>query len=181
MKARQWSRLYRSTYGKPRAWSYNFLAFYCMTYIIYLLLQVEYFDKAVRSVPCSSFLFLLFPRGRVFLTSPQNASGHTLEYLLMGVLSVAVGYISPTFSWFIRVLLFELYGAIYIFFLLDLSLRPDLYVALGCSVGGILFLTVVNWMFYPIMQRFVVLFFWTSLNTEGHGTRALDRCHRRYS
>lgn len=98
----------------------------------------------------------------------------------MGVLSVAVGYISPTFSWFIRVLLFELYGAIYVFFLLDLSLRPDLYVALGCSVGGILFLTVVNWMFYPIMQRFVSIFL-SALNTKELGTHALDRCLQRYS
>lgn len=85
----------------------------------------------------------------------KTASTHTLEYILMGVLSVATGYITPGFGWFVRVLLFECYAAIYVFFLFNLMDHSELYVALGCAVGGVIFLTIVNWMFYPIILRFV--------------------------
>lgn len=67
MKARQWSRLYRSTYGKPRPWTYNFLLFYVIVYVIYLVLQIQYFDKGV-----SSFSFGCLPNVRWHLAIPWN-------------------------------------------------------------------------------------------------------------
>eukprot|EP01127_Copromyxa_protea_P010768 TRINITY_DN2658_c0_g1_i1.p1 TRINITY_DN2658_c0_g1~~TRINITY_DN2658_c0_g1_i1.p1 ORF type:complete len:654 (+),score=83.85 TRINITY_DN2658_c0_g1_i1:391-2352(+) len=71
----------------------------------------------------------------------------------MGVLSLAAGYTSPTFGGFVRLIVFECYAAIYFFFLFDIVSKPGLYMSVGCSVGGVIFLTVVNWMFSNIVLR----------------------------
>lgn len=145
MKARQWGRLYRSTYGKPRPWTYNFLVFYIIAYVIYLFLELEYFYPTVW-ITCTLVLIL------------QTRTSHTIEYVLMGVWSLATGYLSPGFGWAVRVLLLECYVSTYCWFLFDLLNKPELYVTVGCSVGGVIFLTIINWMFFPIILRFVSFF-----------------------
>uniref|UniRef100_A0A6B2KZC1 Alpha/beta hydrolase n=1 Tax=Arcella intermedia TaxID=1963864 RepID=A0A6B2KZC1_9EUKA len=128
MKHRQWSRLYRSSYGKPRLFVSTYLIFYLLLYGIYLYLQIGHFHK-------------------------NNNSAYVLEYLLMGLISITAGLISPMLGRLVRLVLFEVYAFLNTFFIMNLYTKPSDYVPLGIGFGGLIFLTVMNLLFFPILVR----------------------------
>lgn len=88
MKQRQWGRLYRSTYGKPRPFTYVYLFLYLAFYAVYLGLQIGKFHVNDST---SSLIALA--------VSHSSLATYVLEYILMGCISIAFGLISPLFGW----------------------------------------------------------------------------------
>eukprot|EP01130_Rhizamoeba_saxonica_P017136 TRINITY_DN817_c0_g1_i1.p1 TRINITY_DN817_c0_g1~~TRINITY_DN817_c0_g1_i1.p1 ORF type:complete len:691 (-),score=121.23 TRINITY_DN817_c0_g1_i1:24-2096(-) len=126
MKLRQWQRNVKGMYSKPKVFNFYFLILYLIIYGTYL-----YYQLKVRNMKIDSIL----------------------EYILMGFISIIMGWISPSSSWLTRIILFESYGFFYFFFIMGMYSKPELYVPLGASTLGAMFITMVNYFFYPTVHR----------------------------
>eukprot|EP01126_Amoeba_proteus_P037820 TRINITY_DN3918_c0_g2_i3.p1 TRINITY_DN3918_c0_g2~~TRINITY_DN3918_c0_g2_i3.p1 ORF type:complete len:395 (+),score=38.92 TRINITY_DN3918_c0_g2_i3:157-1341(+) len=128
MKGRQWSRLYRATYTKSRVWSYKFVTFYLLLYVTYLIVFI-------------------------YNTPDPLEERKIMEYVVMGILTLTLGYISPSFGWFFRILLVEIYIGLILFFVLVNDNIDNYFFCLVIYLGGVIFLTAIDFLFYPIMLR----------------------------
>jgi len=128
MKHRQWGRMYRTSYdNKPRGYfSFRWLLFYLVLFGAYLFVQ-------------------LYRRPMV---------GTTLEYILMGFISISLAIWTPALRWFLRIMAFECYCFFFIFCVWNMYNNPTLYVPLGATIGGLLILTVISWLIYPYVLRY---------------------------
>lgn len=128
MKHRQWDRLYLATYGtESRSYvSFRWLLFFAVLYTLYLLAQILYSRRVI---------------------------GFVLEFILMGVASVACALLAKFLRWFARFILLLAYMFLWLFTVFHLYDNPAGYVPLLTAVVGLAILTVLNWIMYPYMLR----------------------------
>lgn len=81
----------------------------------------------------------------------------------MAVVSLTLGAISPSYNWFYRILLFEIYLCAFVFFVFDLYDKSQYYISLAVIGCGVMFMTTINWMFYPLIVRYETMSYLFSL------------------
>src|SRR5690348_17171988 len=59
-----------------------------------------------------------------------------MEFLLMAFISLAIGFVSPSFGWFSKLVFFECYVFFFFFFLKDMYYSPASYFPLAGGVAG---------------------------------------------
>jgi len=126
MKERQWLRFQRGTYWAPGVFSVSWFAGFMIVYIIYLCLQLFYFERI---------------------------EGHWLEFLSMLLVSAFLGYIITRFRWMIRLIAIEAYSFALFFFLLDLYSQPSKFLPLGIGTIGSVTMTLFVFFIYPYLHR----------------------------
>ena len=123
---RRWQRLSRGTYWSPQATSNAWLCLFGAVYLTYLLLQLLYF---------------------------RRRAGYYLEFVLMGVVSLAGGLTIHRYRWLVRFVGLECYSFALFFFLLDLYSQPAKYLPLALGVIVSVTVTLVVFFVYPHLHR----------------------------
>lgn len=127
MKKRQWSRLQRGTFtNEKRGFSMWWFLFYVTFYSAYLTLQIEYFKRT---------------------------RGFWLEYILMANISLTLALLSPRFGWFVRCILLECFGSLFIFFVDDFYYKTSSYIILASGLCSVVVFTVICFFIYPYLLR----------------------------
>lgn len=130
MKHRQWDRLYLASYGPQSrsSLSFRFLFFFGLLYILYLLAQILW---------------------------SRRVNGFILEFILMGMVSIACGLIAKFLSWFLRIVLYLAYSFLWIFTVFHFYNNPTGYVPLITICIGLAIFVVFCWILYPYLLRAV--------------------------
>ena len=128
MKHRQWDRLYLATYGSQTHsfLSFRWLFFFAVFYITYLMLQIFYFKRTV---------------------------GFTLEYIMIGLCSLACALVMKFLRWLARIILLLIYASVWIFTVFHFYNKPTGYIPLLTAVVGLIFIAVMNYVMYPYVLR----------------------------
>eukprot|EP01113_Clastostelium_recurvatum_P032840 TRINITY_DN4274_c0_g1_i6.p1 TRINITY_DN4274_c0_g1~~TRINITY_DN4274_c0_g1_i6.p1 ORF type:complete len:807 (+),score=169.26 TRINITY_DN4274_c0_g1_i6:202-2622(+) len=127
MKKRQWSRLQRGTFrNKTEPFSLLWFLFFALFYGAYLVLQVYQF---------------------------QRNKGYILEFILMGFVSLTLGLLISRLGWFVRCVCFEIYVALFVFFVEDLYYMPNFYIPLASGLFLTIVFTIICFFIYPYLLR----------------------------
>lgn len=128
MKHRQWDRLYLATYGSQTHsfLSFRWLFFFAVFYFTYLMLQIFYFERTV---------------------------GFILEYIMVGLMSLACALVMKFLRWLTRIILLLVYATLWIFTVFHFYNKPAGYIPLLTAVVGLIFISIGNYVMYPYVLR----------------------------
>lgn len=128
MKHRQWDRLYLATYGSQ---THSFLSFrwlflFCIFFLTYLMLQIFYFERTV---------------------------GFILEYIMVGLMSLACALVMKFLRWLTRIILLLVYTCLWVFTVFHFYNKPSGYIPLLTAILGLIFMSVALYVMYPYVLR----------------------------